>query len=216
MAGGGVRSFFVRALLEDERGAIRRYPVELLLLRDEVDLRLRLHRESQLLLRSETVLCSGLHELEGVLLADRRHKAKTLVLVAGGHRWTSLEHHVSVLVWSVLDPIRVLSCALLQVQILNQSVGNRTPSTVVRSTLPTLHITVPIHMPRLRLRRLVMVPKYFIWQAKCTVVSQLVVADVPYNTALAFTGFFGDAFGFRGNFLNFSPSSSVCICMIRF
>ena len=70
-----------------------------------MDLGLRLHRESQLLLRSETVLSGGLHELEGVLLADGCHKAETLVLVASGHGWTTLEHHVSVLLWSVLDPI---------------------------------------------------------------------------------------------------------------
>ena len=70
-----------------------------------MDLGLRLHRESQLLLRSETVLSGRLHELEGVLLADGCHKAETLVLVTGGHGWTTLEHHVSVLLWSVLDPI---------------------------------------------------------------------------------------------------------------
>lgn len=114
MATGGVRALVLAVLLEDERGALRADPVELLLLRDEMHLGLRLHGEAHLGRGKDLLLLLGGQswrhplELEGGLL-DRSDEREAMILVTGRHR----RRWVHSLVASAGDHGRVLHCIAL-------------------------------------------------------------------------------------------------------
>ena len=56
-----------------------------------------------------------------------------------------------------------------------------------------MEVTVPIHVPCVRFRRLMMVPKYFIWHAQCTILRLL----IDEMAALTLASFLRYAFGLR-------------------